>query len=102
LGVRRQLSLFELGQKFGMAGKEPCNDGGADKCQHYKQRRSNAVPMSTHKFASAITDCVRPRTDGLVSQMSLQVVSKGFDRGVALLRILFQRLRDNRVEVTAQ
>ncbi len=85
-----------------MAGKAPRNDGGADQRERCQQCGQDAAPMPAHKFASAIADCVRPRTDGLVSQMSLQVVSKGFDRGVALLRILFQRLRDNRVEVTAQ
>src|SRR2546422_10564117 len=96
-------TLFRsLGQRSGATGKEPCKDGGAYQCQGYQQRRDYTAPMSAREFASAIGDCIRSSTDGLVSQGSLQVVSKSLYRRVALLRILLQRFGDNRVEVAAQ
>src|SRR6267154_404936 len=77
-------------------------DARADQRQRYKQRRDYSAPMSANELAGAIGDCVRSSADGLVSQVSLQIVSKCLYRSVAFLRILLQRLRDNRVEVTAQ
>jgi len=58
--------------------------------------------MSANEFASAISDRVWSCTDGLVPQISLQVVSKGFNRQLALPWVLLQRFCDNRVEVAAQ
>src|SRR5437773_12255032 len=93
LGVCGKLSLTELGQRFGATGKEPRKDGGTRQSQRNQQRRSNTAPMPANKFAGTISDRIRPSANGLVSQVSLQVVSKGLDRRVALPRILLQRLR---------
>src|ERR1700732_291395 len=102
LSVCGELSLIEVRQRFGATRKKPCKQGGADECQRYQERRRYTASMSANELAGAIRDCVWSRTDGLVSQVSLQVVSKGPYRGVALLWILLQRFCDNRVEVAAQ
>src|SRR4029077_18020730 len=86
----------------GGARKKPCAGGGAHRRQRSQPPRRNAAPVSANEFAGAIGDCVRSSTDGLVSQVSLQVVSKALYRGVALTWILLQCFRDNRVEVATQ
>src|SRR5215472_16655941 len=58
LSVCREFLLIELGQRFGMAGEQPRNHGGADECHYYKQRRNHTAPMSTDEFARAITNGV--------------------------------------------
>src|SRR5207253_9161711 len=55
--------------------------------------------MSANELAGAIGDRVRSSTNRLVLQGPLQIVNKRLYRGVALLRILLQRLLYNRVQV---
>src|SRR6266576_2287618 len=98
----RKLSLVELPQKFAATGKEPSKDGRADQRQRYHQRRDYRALMSANELAGAIGDRVRSSTNRLVLQGPLQIVNKRLYRGVALLRILLQRLRHNRVEIAAQ
>ena len=63
---------------------------------------ATAVRFRRTNLAAAIGNRVGPGADRFVPQVAAQIVGQRRDRGVALRGFLLQRLRDNRVEVSAQ
>src|SRR5208282_501810 len=55
-----------------------------------------------YKFGGAIGECVGPRANRFVLQVTLEIVGKFSDRGVSLLRTLLQSFANNGVQISTK
>jgi len=75
--------------------------GGGQRERH-GAARGHCRPVPPDELAGAVGDGVGPRLDGNLAEVALEILDQDGHRGVALPRILLQRLGDDGVEVAAE
>src|SRR5580698_8554271 len=95
--VERDVALRARGQHL-----SPDASDAGNYCDDRKAGKRHHGPIPADELASAIRPGVWPGTDGLVFQVTAQIIGKGRDGRVALRGRFLERFGDYGVEVTAQ
>ncbi len=98
----RQLSQGEVALDASGARLERDADDAGEGGDERRCRQTDRQVVAADEFSCPVGDRIRPGGDRLVRKVATKIVGEGGHRGVALGRILLQRLEDDGVEIPSQ